>query len=269
MKLGKRQFIIGFFAVTVLLACLRLLFPGIARIDNGGTGTRRDSGTVKSVAQHVALSADTAAAMVAWQRGSQFLTAGGVPVKSKIFSVPGFQQCFPDQQDVQLQSALQWGLPISLDSAASSAKPQGPLVYVGSNPYYYVERLKSSSPYLVPRAALLLQDIGQAFFDSLQVKRIPLHKIIVTSVMRTKSDVEKLQGHNRNATTNSCHLYGTTFDVCYNRYKTVCPPGETRREVRNDTLKWVLAEVLRDMREQDRCHIKYEVNQGCWHITVR
>jgi len=46
-------------------------------------------------------------------------------------------------------------------------------------------------------------------------------------------------------------------------------PGEHRREVRNDTLKWVLAEVMRDMRERNRCLIKYEVNQGCWHITVK
>ena len=61
----------------------------------------------------------------------------------------------------------------------------------------------------------------------------------------------------------------TTFDVCYNRYKTVEPPGEQRRAVRNDTLKYILAEVLRDMREEKRCYVKYEVNQGCFHITVR
>jgi len=41
------------------------------------------------------------------------------------------------------------------------------------------------------------------------------------------------------------------------------------REVRNDTLKWVLSEVLRDMRQNGRCYIKYEVKQGCFHLTVR
>ena len=46
------------------------------------------------------------------------------------------------------------------------------------------------------------------------------------------------------------------------------PPGEKRREVRNDTLKWILSEVLQDFREQRRCHVKYEVKQGCFHITV-
>ena len=102
------------------------------------------------------------------------------------------------------------------------------------------------------------------------MKGVPLHKIIVTSVLRSQEDVAKLRRRNGNATENSCHLYGTTFDICYNRYKTVeNPDGPHRREVRNDTLKWVLSEVLRDMREQKRCYIKYEVKQGCFHMTVR
>ena len=141
---------------------------------------------------------------------------------------------------------------------------------MGSNPFFCVDRLHSSIPYLVPRAAVLLQDIGRNFFDSLQLKGVPLHKIIVTSVMRSKADVNKLRGHNGNATQNSCHLYGTTFDVCYNRYKTVeAPDGPRKRAVRNDTLKWILSEVLNDIRQSGRCYIKYEVKQGCFHITVR
>lgn len=130
--------------------------------------------------------------------------------------------------------------------------------------------MNRSIPYLVPRAAVLLNDIGRAFFDSLQMKQVPLHKVIVTSVLRTKDDVEKLRNYNKNATENSCHLYGTTFDICYNRYKTVQDPdGPKRRQVQNDTLKWVLSEVLNDMRRNGRCYVKYEVKQGCYHITVR
>jgi hypothetical protein len=116
----------------------------------------------------------------------------------------------------------------------------------------------------------MLQQIGRNFYDSLTIKGIPLHKIIVTSVMRSKADVAKLRGHNGNATQNSCHLYGTTFDVCYNRYKTIeDPDGPPRHKVRNDTLKWVLSEVLNDMRKNGHCFIKYEVKQGCFHITVK
>ena len=89
-------------------------------------------------------------------------------------------------------------------------------------------------------------------------------------MLRSQDDVAKLRRRNGNATENSCHLYGTTFDICYNRYKTVeAPDGPHRRMVQNDTLKWVLSEVLRDMRQQERCFIKYEVKQGCFHMTVR
>ena len=137
------------------------------------------------------------------------------------------------------------------------------LVYVGASPYYHIDPLYSGIPYLVPRAAVLLQDIGQAFYDSLYVKGVPFNQLIVTSVLRTENDVVKLRRRNGNATERSCHLFGTTFDICYNRYHPVT------QHVRDDTLKWVLCEVLRDMREQGRCYIKYEVKQGCFHMTVR
>ena len=141
---------------------------------------------------------------------------------------------------------------------------------MAASPYYRVDPLQASIPYLVPRAAVLLQDIGQAFFDSLQVKDVPLHRFIVTSVLRSEADVRRLRRTNGNATEHSCHLYGTTFDISYNRYETVQDPdGPQARAVRSDTLKFVLSEVLRDMRQRGRCYIKYEVKQGCFHMTVR
>ena len=180
----------------------------------------------------------------------------------RILSVPNYKVSFPDSQSVQIVAANKWGVkPVKNREDAEARKKE--LVYVGESPYYHVDKLNSSIPYLVPRAALLLQDIGQAFYDSLYVKGVPLNQLIVTSVMRSMEDVKKLQRHNGNATDNSCHLYGTTFDICYNRYHAL------DQEVRNDTLKWVLSEVLRDIRKQDRAYIKYEVKQGCFHMTVR
>ena len=186
-----------------------------------------------------------------------------------IKSVPSFQTAFPDNNDVQLVAAQHWGVkPVKDRADAENRKNE--LVYIGCSPYYYVDPLHSSIPYLVPRAAILLQDIGQAFFDSLQVKGIPLHRFIVTSVLRSQADVSKLRRSNGNATENSCHLYGTTFDIAYTRYKTVeDPEGPHRRAVRDDTLKYILSEVLNDMRRQDRCFIKYEIKQGCFHMTVK
>ena len=264
MKITKKRFTLGFFAATALLAAIRLIFPSIAQGSSQDTKAA-SLDTKKEAPSHVAA---LPVALSDKDMKTIYLGANGKEVKSRIYSVPGFEVSFPDQNDVQLIAAARWGVkPVADSTEASKNKKQ--LVYISANPYFYVDRLRDSSPYLVPRAAVLLQDIGRNFFDSLEVKHIPLHKIIVTSVLRTKADVEHLQKKNPNAKANSCHLYGTTFDVCYNRYKTVEAPGEHRREVRNDTLKWVLAEVMRDMREQNRCYIKYEVNQGCWHITVR
>ncbi len=190
------------------------------------------------------------------------LTSSFSPLNSKkhhrILSVPNYKAAFPDSQSVQIVAANKWGVkPVKNREDAEARK------YVGESPYYHVDKLNSSIPYLVPRAAMLLQDIGQAFFDSLYMKGVPLNQLIVTSVLRTEDDVARLQRHNGNATDNSCHLYGTTFDICYNRYHPI------DREVRNDTLKWVLSEVLRDIRRDQRAYIKYEVKQGCFHMTVR
>ena len=199
---------------------------------------------------------------------SKFLLADGSVVKHPIYSVPRYLEAFPDSQPVQERAAVRWGVsPVNNRSDAESRKKE--LVYMGASPYYHVDVLHRSVPYLVPRAAVLLNDIGRAYYDSLQIKGIPLHQFIVTSVLRTKEDVRKLRNYNGNATENSCHLYGTTFDICYNRYKTIQPPGEKRRMVQNDTLKWILSEVLNQMRLQGRCYIKYEVKQSCFHITTR
>lgn len=244
--------------VVMLLWGVRTAFPQIAEarnVEGETTVVEADSMAVESDAPVVAAVANV----------SQLKT----DKKHKIYSVPSFKTCFPDTQSVQLAAAMKWGVK-RVKNRDDAENRKSELVYVGANPYVHIDKLYSSIPYLVPRAAVLLQDIGQAFFDSLYVKGINLHRPIVTSVLRTEADVTKLRRHNGNATENSCHLYGTTFDICYNRYETVqAPDGPERRAVRNDSLKYVLCEVLRDMREQGRCYIKYEVKQGCFHMTVR
>ena len=283
MNISSKRYLQGFGVTVVLLAMLRCAYPEVASSPAGNVAVAdssvvADSMTVADSAKAVLASSTTAISKkdVAsvptlspkpLGRPSRFFAADGTPVKNRIYSVPHFGNTFPDQNDVQLLAANKYGVsPVQNREEAEHSK--GKLVYVGSNPYFYVDKLNNSIPYLVPRASVLLQDIGKAYFDSLQIKGIPLHKIIVTSILRTKDDVAKLRTRNSNATENSCHLYGTTFDVCYNRYKTVQTASEPRREVRNDSLKWVLSEVLRDMRQANRCLVKYEVKQGCFHITV-
>lgn len=224
-SLTKRQFLFLFLAIVVLLAVVRHL------------------------PQHRSASVN-------------LVSVVDPAVPHRILSVPNYKKAFPDSQSVQIVAAERWGVrPVQNREDAEKRKKE--LVYIGESPYWHVDRLSSSIPYLVPRAALLLQDIGQAFYDSLYVKGVPLQQLIVTSVLRSKDDVARLQRHNQNATERSCHLFGTTFDICYNRYHPI------ERPVRDDTLKWVLSEVLRDKRDEGRCYIKYEVKQGCFHMTVR
>lgn len=294
---GKNRFLLGFVVVVCVLALVRLISPGVAEprtsvadlsvADSLVTDSvdqlamaEEDKEEENKAANEIAETSDdlaqeaagtgseTDAAADSSNTPSIFFDKNGKEVKHRIFSVPHFGNTFPDQQDVQILAANKHGVnPVQNREEAEHSK--GKLVYVGSNPFFYVDKLNNSIPYLVPRASVLLQDIGRAYFDSLQIKGIPLHKIIVTSILRTKDDVAKLRTRNGNATENSCHLYGTTFDVCYNRYKQIQTRQQPRRQVQNDTLKWVLSEVLRDMRDRNRCLIKYEVKQGCFHITVK
>lgn len=281
----------GFAAIVILLALVRLIFPSVAAPRVAAGEIQNDSTLVEPVAEEaepktvetkqaekeiavekLAAKEDPLPAStepIPLSKPSKFFNADGSLVKHRILSVPSYKEAFPDSQSVQYASARRWGVE-SVQNRQEAESRKRELVFVGSNPYFFVDKMNRSIPYLVPRAAVLLNDIGRAFFDSLQMKQVPLHKVIVTSVLRTKDDVEKLRNYNKNATENSCHLYGTTFDICYNRYKTVQDPdGPKRRQVQNDTLKWVLSEVLNDMRRNGRCYVKYEVKQGCYHITVR
>ena len=54
--------------------------------------------------------------------------------------------------------------------------------------------------------------------SSLASKGLPFHRIVVSSVLRTRKDIERLRTQNVNASENSCHQYGTTFDINYNKY---------------------------------------------------
>lgn len=262
MKVTKNKYLAGFGIIVIILAVVRCVFPSVA-----GRGDVAAADTT-SLADSVAVSKPLPP-VASGVGESRFFDEKGNTVKHKILSVSNYSKTFPDSNNVQLECANRHGVS-PVDNREDAEHRKNELVYIGANPFYHVDKLRQSIPYLVPRAAVLLNDIGRAYFDSLQIKGIPLHKIIVTSVLRTRDDIKRLRNYNGNATENSCHLYGTTFDICYNRYITVeAPDGPKRRAVRNDSLKWVLSEVLRDVREQGRCYVKYEVKQGCFHITVR
>ena len=119
-------------------------------------------------------------------------------------------------------------------------------------------------PYLVPEAAQLLETIGRNFEDSLRTHNASGHKFRVTSVLRTAHSVKKLRRVNRNATDSSTHQLGTTFDISYAHFNN---DGRSP-QVSDEQLKYILAEVLYDLRRQNKCLVKFERKSPCFHITA-
>ena len=186
-----------------------------------------------------------------------------------IRGVVSYKRSFPDLNDKHLEVAKTVGIrPLEDREEAESMKEK--LTHITYNEFYVVDSLTHSIPYLVPRASALLDTIGSNFLDSLAAKGLNPNQVIVTSVLRTQSDVKRLRRRNGNASANSAHCFGATFDVSWKRFKKVeDEDGRPLQDVGSDTLKLVLSEVLRDLRQAEKCYIKYELKQGCFHITAR
>jgi len=175
-----------------------------------------------------------------------------------------YDRLFNDLNDTQLEAARKNGLkkPIKLEEAENNRQLQK----IETNRYYVVQKLTHSVPYLVPKAAQLLEDMGKAFQDSLFNRGYNRnHRFTVTSVLRTEETVRQLRKTNVNSSENSCHCYGTTFDISYFTYS----PPQVGKEASVDKMRQILYQVAYDMKKQGRCYVKYEKQQTCLHITVR
>ena len=181
-----------------------------------------------------------------------------------------FSKEFNDLNDVQLAVAQAIGVPPVADREAAE-ELKAKLVKIEDTDTYVVDSLTHSIPYLIPSAKELLDRIGWNFQDSLAAKGLNPNKLVVTSVLRTEADVARLRkGGNINASENSTHRYGTTFDLSYWRYVKVPElRGRPYEDVPPEYLRAVLSQVLKDLHDQKGvCYIKYEKKQNCFHVTV-
>ena len=140
-----------------------------------------------------------------------------------------------------------------------------PLVKLHTCKLYYVATMKDSAPYLVPKAANLLKQIATAFADTIVARGGKAYRLRVTSMLRTDYSVAQLQQRNRNATSQSCHRYGTTFDISWSKFDCMDPSYQISQE----SLKNILAEIIYDFRSRGKCYAIFETRQGCFHVTVR
>lgn len=182
-----------------------------------------------------------------------------------------YASLFNDKNRAHLKSAARFGIKRTLKNRKEANDVKEDLVHIKDNRHYSIAELTHSIPYLTDGAAELLDMIGKNFLDSLESKGLNPNRIVVTSVLRTQEDIKKLQkSGNPNAVSNSAHCYATTFDITYARFDKIKYRKFRRYEsVERETLKRVLGEVLRDLRKQNKCYVKYEVKQRCFHITTR
>ena len=181
-----------------------------------------------------------------------------------------FAKEFNDVNDVQLTVAQAIGVP-PVRNREEAEKLKSKLVKLEATDTYVIDSLTHSIPYLIPSAKELLDDIGRAFQDSLVAKGLNPYKLVVSSVLRTEEDITKLSKSNVNAAENSTHRYGTTFDLAYWRYEKISDlRGRPYEDVPPEYLRATLSQVLKDIHDQgNRCFVKYERQQNCFHITVR
>jgi hypothetical protein len=174
---------------------------------------------------------------------------------------------FNDLQSRQHEVASAIGLPRPPKDRADAASMRNKLVEIATNDNYVVDELTHSVPYLIPSAKRELDAIGAEWSDILSRNNLPHYRFFVTSVLRTQEDIKYLQrSGNINSVTQSCHCYGTTFDLAYMRYDKVT---RTRDYMHEDNLKLVLGQVLLNHQRAGKIFVKYEAKQSCFHITVR
>ncbi len=176
---------------------------------------------------------------------------------------------FKDVNDTQIVAAQQFGItPLSTRAGLDSIAPQ--LIKIESSHAFRVDSLTHSVPYLTPSASELLNTIATNFQIKLQQQGLAQYQFIVTSLLRTSDDVRKLRRVNRNAVKNSCHMYGTTFDIAYNCFEKIDSlPDFEGADASYQVLVNTLGETLKELRDDNRCYVKFERGQPCYHITTR
>ncbi len=131
-----------------------------------------------------------------------------------------YKRSFPDLNDKHLKVAKAVGIrPLEDREEAESMKEK--LTYITDNKSLCG---RFADPFPSPTSSLVqmhYDTIGSNFLDSLAAKGLNPNQVIVTSVLRTQSDVKRLRRRNGNASANSAHCFGATFDVSWKRFKKV------------------------------------------------
>ena len=138
---------------------------------------------------------------------------------------------------------------------------------ISDNKYYRICELTHSHPYLTPQAKTFLSDLGKSFRVKLKEAEKEGYYFQISSLLRTIENQKGLSRSNVNATPNSSHYYGNTFDIPYFTVikKTIL---WNEAEVMDGVVSKILSDCIGELRDEGRCVVVTERRERCFHITV-
>lgn len=189
--------------------------------------------------------------------------------KSDCFSPINYATSLDDKVKQHWQHSFQKGIKSTLkDSRGIQALyDQQKIVLIEPCSFYTIDRLTHSYPFAVAEVQSFLNELGKRFQQRLSNTKLADTKFQLTSLLRTEHSLKRLRRINRNATKNSTHLHGTTVDIAYDIFfDAALKPHDS---IVTNYLKEQLAAVLIAMRNEERCWVKHERFQPCFHVVVR
>jgi hypothetical protein len=141
------------------------------------------------------------------------------------------------------------------------------LVKIESNKYYTVKYLTHSHPYLTPTASNFLEVLGKRYRKRLEDNGLDSYRFQISSLLRTSESQKNLSRSNVNASSNTSHLYGLTFDIAY-RSVVKKPLPWMKVEIADPKAIKLLSQTIGELRAEGRCVVVTERIEKCFHITV-
>ncbi len=179
---------------------------------------------------------------------------------------------YRDLNAIHLQHAKKNGIsPINLDKevkeVAANLMEESRLVKITDTRYYKVDHLTHSHPYLTPGTAELLDLIGRRFSSKLRENNMGNYRFRISSVLRTRESQKRLSRSNVNATNESSHLYGTTFDIGWKKIYKQTFWGKSHLVADGPAIK-LLSETIGELRKEGHLVVVTEMKEACFHITL-
>ncbi|MFN5422405.1 MAG: DUF5715 family protein [bacterium] len=166
-------------------------------------------------------------------------------------------QLFTDGISVHELAYKKEGIKSQKNSVAlRNLESKGVLKKITTNDYYIVRDMDYSDPLLLPKAADLLLNISRLYVSEIEKAGLKYIPFEITSATRTIESIKRLKQDNNNAIKNSAHLKGKTFDIGYINFANY--PRQ----------RALFINVLKALREENKCFVKYEMVQKCFHITA-